>query len=431
MKYQFITQPKRLIPMGLIITAALATGAASTYAILVAKSAAQPAAPPSATSQDVLNAVAASGYLEPAGEVIKLSAPAFMEGARVAQLLVQQGDEVEVGQVVAVLDNHDRLQAALAQTQQQVQVAQARLDQVKAGAKTGDINAQAARFQETRSELEGQVTTQQATISRLEAQLEGEQAAQAATIDRIRAELQNAETECGRYEALFQDGAVSASQRDSTCLQQATVQENLREAQANLTRIVATRQAEINEAQANLDRTVKTLQEQIEANRATLESVAEVRPVDVQVAQAELQQAQAAVQQAQAEYDQSLVRSPQNGQILEIHTRPGELVGNDGIVDLGQTHQIYVRAEVYETDISRVKVGQSAVIRANGIVGDLHGTVDEVGLQIGRQDTLGTDPVADADARVVEVKIRLTPEDSQQVAGLTNLQVNVVINTTP
>jgi HlyD family secretion protein len=46
---------------------------------------------------------------------------------------------------------------------------------------------------------------------------------------------------------------------------------------------------------------------------------------------------------------------------------------------------------------------------------------------VGRQNVLGTDPVADADARVVEVKIRLTPESSTQVSGLSNLEVTVVI----
>jgi hypothetical protein len=37
--------------------------------------------------------------------------------------------------------------------------------------------------------------------------------------------------------------------------------------------------------------------------------------------------------------------------------------------------------------------------------------------------------VADADARVVEVKIRLNANDSQKIANFTNLQVNVIINT--
>ena len=36
--------------------------------------------------------------------------------------------------------------------------------------------------------------------------------------------------------------------------------------------------------------------------------------------------------------------------------------------------------------------------------------------------------MADKDARVVEVKVRLDPEDSEKVAGLTNLQVRVKID---
>jgi HlyD family secretion protein len=93
---------------------------------------------------------------------------------------------------------------------------------------------------------------------------------------------------------------------------------------------------------------------------------------------------------------------------------------------------MYVRAEVYETDITKVRIGQRAKIQSDGIygiLGDLQGTVAEIGLSIGKKDVLGTDPVADVDARVVEVKICLDSKDSQQVAGLTNLQVKAVINT--
>ncbi|MEO1397193.1 MAG: HlyD family secretion protein, partial [Cyanobacteria bacterium J06634_5] len=44
-----------------------------------------------------------------------------------------------------------------------------------------------------------------------------------------------------------------------------------------------------------------------------------------------------------------------------------------------------------------------------------------------KRDVLGTDPLADTDGRVVEVKIRLDPDDSQAIAGLTNIQVDVTI----
>lgn len=385
--------------------------------------------PATHTFIDTVANVAALGYLEPQGEVIQLSAPAFMEGARVEQLLVKRGDKVKAGQIVAILDSRDRLMAALEQAQAQAKVAASRLTQVNAGAKQGEIEAQKARFQRIKAELEGQITTQRANIATLKAQLIGETRAQEATIKRIEAELNNSQTNCGRYEYLLQNGAVSASQRDDVCLQQETTTETLEEAQANLNRIITSRQEQIKEAVANLNRTVATVQRQIKEAQANLDAVGEVRQVDVQVATGELKSAQANVKRAQADLNLAYVRSSQDGQVIKIYTRPGELINNEGIVTIGQTDQMYVTAEIYETDISQVHVGQKATVKADGVVKELKGTVDEIGLEIGRKNVLGTDPVADADARVVEVKIRLTPEDSQKVASFTNLQVKVIINT--
>jgi len=428
MKSQLLLKPIGWRATVLIATATLATSAVTTYAVVHSLAAQSPSPTPSASTIPV-DAVAALGYLEPQGEVIHLSAPAFMEGARVDQLLVKRGDKIKAGQVIAILDSRDRLQAALQQAQKQVRVAIARLEQVKAGAKIGDILAQNAKVQGNKAELEGQINTQRATIANLDAQMEGEKSAQEATIARIEAELHNAQTDCRRYQSLHQNGAVSAQSRDSTCLKEETNQKLLQEAQANLNRIVSSRGKQIQEAKANLKRTTATQKRQIEEAGATLEAVAEVRPVDVQVAQADLEAAQAAVQRAQADLDLAYVRSPKEGQILKIHTWPGELVSDPGIIDLGQTSQMYVTAEVYETDISRVRSGQRATIKIDGVIEDLQGTVDEIGLQIGKKDVLGTDPVADADVRVVEVKIRLDAKDSQRVAGLTNLQVNALIDT--
>jgi multidrug efflux pump subunit AcrA (membrane-fusion protein) len=60
-----------------------------------------------------------------------------MEGTRVDQLLVKQGDNLKNGQIIAILDNHERLQAALTQAEAQRKISEARLAQVKAGAKQG------------------------------------------------------------------------------------------------------------------------------------------------------------------------------------------------------------------------------------------------------------------------------------------------------
>ncbi|GBE72802.1 hypothetical protein myaer87_00290 [Microcystis aeruginosa NIES-87] len=52
--------------------------------------------------------------------------------------------------------------------------------------------------------------------------------------------------------------------------------------------------------------------------------------------------------------------------------------------------------------------------------------MEEIGWKVGRQDVLGTDPVVDTDARVIEVKISLDHRSSAKVNRLTNLKVNVI-----
>lgn len=135
--------------------------------------------------------------------------------------------------------------------------------------------------------------------------------------------------------------------------------------------------------------------------------------------------ARAALARAQAELELSTVRAPLAGQVLEVHARPGERVGPEGIVELGETASMYAVAEVYETDIGRVRVGQRARVRSPALPRELAGTVERIGLKIGKKDVLSTDPVADADARVVEVEVRL--DEPELAATLTNLRVDVQI----
>jgi HlyD family secretion protein len=340
-----------------------------------------------------IKAVTSLGRLEPQGEVIHLSAPASAEGARIAQLTVKEGDWVKAGQVVAILDSQDSRQAALLEAKQNVALARAKRTQVQAGeAKVAGLAAQ------------------QANIARLEAQLRTETTVRTAEIARAEAELRNAESTYRRNQRLYQEGAISTSARDDK-----------REA-------FETAQAKLNMAKAQWANTVSTVQEQIQQERSMLNKLKEVRPVDVRAAQAEVDSAMATVKKAQATLDLAYVRASKDGQILKIHTWPGETIGNKGIVELGKTDQMYVVAEVYQTDIQKVRLGQRATITSDAFAGTVQGTVDQIGLQIFKRDVLSTDPLADTDARVVEVKVRLDPTDSQKVAGLTNVQVNVLIN---
>ncbi|RUR83885.1 devB secretion protein [Chlorogloeopsis fritschii PCC 6912] len=381
------------------------------------------------TTPPATNTVSARGRVEPQGEVIRLSASTSLETVKIHRLLVKEGDKVISNQVIAILDNYNRLWAALKQAKQQVKVAQANLAKVKAGVKTGEINAQKAQIARLQAQLFGERKTQQATIARLQAQLLGERRTQQANIARLQAQLSNAQTEFGRFQMLYKEGAVEASKFDSKRLELETAREQLNAAKASLNQTEETLQQQINEAKATLKQTEETLQQQINEAKATLNQIAEVRPTDVQAAQAEVESAIAAVEKAQADLELTYVRAPKDGQILKIYTFPGEIVGNEGIADMGQTDQMYVVAEVYETDVSQVRIGQQARITSEAFPGELYGKVTQVGLQVKKQAIFSTDPVADVDRRVVEVKIRLNPKDAKQVRSLTNLQVEVVINT--
>jgi HlyD family secretion protein len=180
------------------------------------------------------------------------------------------------------------------------------------------------------------------------------------------------------------------------------------------------RQADVRRLQAELDHARNQLARERQLASKMASAASKLESLELQVKAAE-----AAVSAAQAMLDLALVRAPIAGQVLDVHTRPGERVGVEGIVELGQTERMYAVAEVYETDIVHVKPGQRAVVASPALVHPVAGTVETIGLKVGRLDVLGMDPVAEADARVVEVEILL--DDPAAVRALTNLQVEVEI----
>ncbi|MCC5665167.1 biotin/lipoyl-binding protein [Nostoc sp. CHAB 5784] len=371
--------------------------------------------------------VAALGRLEPEAEVISLFAPLALDGDRIARILVKEGDRVKAGQVVAILDARARLQTAVLQAQQQVRVAQAKLTQVQAGAKAGEIQAQQASVERLQAQSQGDKTAQQEAIFRIEAQWQGDRIAQQATIKKLEAELKNAEAEYQRYQQLYSQGAVSNSLYDSKGLTVETAKQQVDEAKAVLNRINTTASKQLAEAKAALARTNATGSKQVSEAKATLTSIAEVRPVDVAAAKTEVENAIATLKHAQTELAGAYIKAPMVGQIIKIHTRVGEKISDSGIADLAQTDQMMAIAEVYQTDIGKVKLGQQAVISSQAFVGELRGTVAQIGLQVNRQNVFSNQPGENLDSRVVEVKIRLNPEDSKRVAGFTNLQVQTAI----
>ncbi len=371
---------KLLIPA---IALALAVLGVSIW-LVVGRSSNNPPAPiPAATNvKEQANAISALGRLEPQGEVLKVASPSTLGTSRIVKLMVKEGDMVKQGQVIAILDSYDRSVASLLQAQSQAQESDRNLAKIRAGAKSGDIVAQ-----------EGNVLSAAANIKSIEA-----------NATRIKSELEIAGRDYNRFLQVYKEGAISQTVLDTYRLRVETLQGQFLQAQQQ----------------------VQQAKFQLSQSQGVLSSVREVRPTDVQFAEAQLQTAIVNIKRAEVDLDLAQVRAPIDGQVLKVNSKIGEVVSQtNGVIDLGNTSQMYVVAEVYETDIGKIKVGQKATIESEAFEGDITGTVDRLGLRIAKNDVIGTDPAAKTDARIIEVKIKL--DESKKVSGLTNLQVRVKI----
>lgn len=87
-----------------------------------------------------LRQIVARGRIEPLERVIALHGAA--EGSVIDKLLVDQGDRVAAGQVLAVLNGHDVRQAELAVAEANLRLSELELKQTLAGAKRSELAAQ-------------------------------------------------------------------------------------------------------------------------------------------------------------------------------------------------------------------------------------------------------------------------------------------------
>jgi HlyD family secretion protein len=179
-------------------------------------------------------------------------------------------------------------------------------------------------------------------------------------------------------------------------------------------------EARVARLEAELANTRRELQRHrvLHTGKAISDSVRDEWETRVRVGEARLHEARAGLARAR-------VHSPIDGRVIRVHARESERVGEEGIVELGRVDHMFAIAEVYETDVGRVRVGQPAVVTSPVLAAPLTGKVDWINLQVAKQDKLGTDPAARKDARVVEVEIRL--DDSATAAAYTNLEVEVEI----
>ena len=131
---------------------------------------------------------------------------------------------------------------------------------------------------------------------------------------------------------------------------------------------------------------------------------------DLKRLSAEIARAQAEQKIAEAELDNTLIVAPITGTIVKIFTRPGERIGDNGLLQIADLSQLDVVAEVYESELPQVKIGQTGCITATGFKRSYRAQVRELGFLVRKNDLNDTDPLADRDNRIIEVRLTLEPE---------------------
>lgn len=189
--------------------------------------------------------------------------------------------------------------------------------------------------------------------------------------------------------------------------------------------------AAINARIGTLDRSIAMQRREVsryrEASREGAASMVLLEEKQDELATFEGQRREALAEKRGIEVDlkDSQLRSPIDGTVLRVYARPGERPGSDGILSVGASDRMEAIAEVYESDIDRIRLGQSAslISENGGFSGKLKAEVLRISPQIRQRDVLSTDPTGDADARIVEVRLALDPADAKRVQQLSGLKV--------
>lgn len=299
------------------------------------------------TEEDLQVTIRSSGKVEPITSVnLSPKNPGL-----VTEILVEQGDMVEKGQLLARMENSEiaaqkqEASANLAEAISSLEEFESRLNQ--------EINQLQSRLQQAQARLEQTQMSLPRQISQNQAQLEASQARFQLSQERVR-----------RNEYLFQQGAVSQDEYDAAINEYKNAQAALNEAKQRLAEAEATETLTIDELTAQRDETGFLLNERqntSEQERAKLQAI-----VDSRRAQLKL---------LEIRYEDTYLKAPFRGIITQRYANQGAFVtpttsastsaGATSTSILALAKGLEIVAKVPEIDLSQLYVGQPVDIYAD------------------------------------------------------------------
>ncbi len=327
----------------------------------------------------------------------------------VVQLLIEEGDEVKAGQLLAVIEPND-IEDQLTQARAVVNTASLRLTQAQSKAllqitqvegaisqAEAVLKAVEAQYEQARA---GLVTAQEQLSLVEEGARRQEIAVAEAAVSQAEANFRQAKVDLGRMERLYQKGAISKQQLDM-----AQVQYDVAQAQYNsaLHRLDLIKEGARTQEKESARQQVQIAEEKVTAAFSAVDQakvalkIAEDNRMQVTIAREDVAVAQDAVNQARANLDiitrkleKSYVKSPINGYVTKRYVDLGMYAGGQGpskIADVFNPKTMYFEAIVSDTDIKNITPGLKVNIKIDSYSDKhLNGFVKEI-IPIGSSDS--------------------------------------------
>lgn len=309
-----------------VLAAAIVVGTILAYELLAAR------------SRRESNVIRVSGNIEVTDAEVS-----FKIAGRVEARLVDEGETVKAGQVVARLEQRELAEEA-ALGKAEAQAAQAALAELEAGSRPEEI-----------AQAEASVHRAQARLDELLAGSRSQELAVAeARFQRAKADAVRLEVDYGRYKGLYEKELVSAQQFDAARTAYEMAKANQREAEEQLKLAQeGPRREEIEQARAAVN----------EAKERFALVKKGPRQETIDQARARFEQAKQALAVAETRLGYATLVSPLSGVVLSKNVEPGEYVAaGTPVITVGELVNPWLRAYINETDLGRVKVGQRVYV---------------------------------------------------------------------
>jgi HlyD family secretion protein len=356
-------------------------------------------------------------------------------GLQIKQVLVAEGDAVEKGQVMAVLDDlvlRSQIAEAVAKVQSansmveqaEAQVQQAQSTQQEAQAGVAQAEAGVEKALADAMQVKTGVGQAQAGVGQAQAGVNQAKAG----IASAQAKLDQAQREVNRTQDLANQGVISQQELERRKMERQTAVQDLNKAKADLNRALEEQNKaaeEVRSAQAkvaNAEANISTARAALSSARAKVNtagsSVSSAR-ANIGNNSASVRSNDARVKQLQTQLEQTVVRAPDSGTVAERIGRVGDVSsGNQKLFSIIRGNKLELQLKVPETQISQVKPGTEVLITSDSDKRiKLPGTVREIL------------PLVDPQNRQATVKIDL-PQNEFLRSGMF-LRASISTATTP